>query len=309
VKRLTRSASLLLALAFPLQAGHTPKTPERLGLESKFVRLSTGVRMHYVERAGRARDAKAVIFVHGYTDSWRSFEQNLPLMSGKFRVLAVDQRGHGDTSKPACCYRAADFAADLNAFMDALGIRKATIVGHSMGSLVAHKFAADYPARVERLVLVGSATTVKGNPNVAAMYDEVKNMTDPLAPNWTGFVREFQRSTFAGERGVSDETLSAFVSESLKVPAAVWKQALEGMLAEDHSGRLPRIDAPTLIIFGDRDGIFPLEEQHKLDALIPDSTLKLYRRDATGGLPGHTGHSPHVEWPREFVRDLEAFAK
>lgn len=309
MKRPALFALFLLALAAPLTArAQTP--PAELGLESKFVQLSTGIRMHYVEGGRNSNQGKVVIFLHGYTDSWRSFERNLPIMSDKFRVLAVDQRGHGDSSKPACCYAAADFAADLAAFMDALDIRKATIVGHSMGSLNAHKFAVNYPARVERLVLVGSATTLKGNPNVIPLYtDAVQFMTDPLAPAWTEFVREFQRSTFAGENGVSEEFLNTAVSESLKVPAGVWQQALAEMLAEDHTEQLSQISAPTLILFGDRDGIFFLEDQHKLDALIPDSTFKLYRRDETGGHPGHTGHGLHVEWPREFVNDLEAFAK
>lgn len=86
-------------------------------------------------------------------------------------------------------------------------------------------------------------------------------------------------------------------------------KALEEMLTEDHSSQLSQITAPTLILYGDRDGIFFYEDNLLLDALIPDSTLKLYYRDSTGGHPGHTGHGLHVEWPREFVKDLEAFAK
>jgi pimeloyl-ACP methyl ester carboxylesterase len=311
MNRLLKLTFLTLLLLAPLAEGSAQTQlppPEAFGLASRHVELRTGVRMHYVEK-GRG-DGHVIIFLHGYTDSWRSFERNLPLVSDKFHVYALDQRGHGDSSKPACCYTAADFAADLEAFMDALKIRKATIVGHSMGSLNAHKFAIEYPKRVKRLVLVGSAPTLKGNPNVASLYtDAVRFMTDPLVPDWAEFVREFQRSTFAGENGVSDEFLDTAVSESLRVPATVWKQALEEMLAEDHTAQLSQIKAPTLILFGDRDGIFFPEDQTVLDTLIPDSTYKLYYRDADGGFPGHTGHGLHVEWPREFVKDLEAFAK
>lgn len=311
MKRLSKLTLLTLLLLAPLTEGSAQTQlppPAAFGLTSSHVVLRTGVRMHYVEK-GRG-DGKVIIFLHGYTDSWRSFERNLPLVSDKFHVYAIDQRGHGDSSKPACCYTAADFAADLEAFMDALKIRKATIVGHSMGSLNAHKFAIEYPSRVERLVLVGSAPTLKGNPNVVGLYDDaVRHMADPLVPDWVEFVREFQRSTFAGENGVSGEFLDTAVSESLRVPATVWKQALEEMLVEDHTAQLARIQAPTLILFGDRDGIFFPEDQAVLDTLIPDSTYKLYYRDSTGGYPGHTGHGLHVEWPREFVNDLEAFAK
>jgi pimeloyl-ACP methyl ester carboxylesterase len=305
--RLICLALVLLALPAAARA-QTP--PEQLGLSSHFVDLSTGVRMHYVEKGRNDGRGKVVIFLHGYTDSWRSFGRNLPLLSDKFHAYAVDQRGHGDSSKPACCYRAQDFSDDLAAFMDALRIRKATIVGHSMGSLNAHKFAIEHPERVERLVLVGSATTLKGNANVIPLYtDAVRYMEDPLFPEWAQFVYDFQASTFAGENGAPEEFIRTAASESLKVPAAVWKQALEEMLVEDHTAQLPQITAPTLILYGDHDGIFFREDQDTLDALIPDSTLKVYYRDATGGHPGHTGHGLHVEWPREFIDDLDAFAK
>ncbi|MBV9789038.1 MAG: alpha/beta hydrolase, partial [Chloroflexi bacterium] len=84
------------------------------------------------------------------------------------------------------------------------------------------------------------------------------------------------------------------------LPASVWKQTLAGLLAEDHSAQLGQIKAPTLIVWGDRDGIFTLEEQQQLDATIPNSTFKLYTE---------TGHGLHVEWPQRFVNDLEAFAR
>ena len=305
--------AILAALFCAAPVCHAQTPPEELGLTSNYIDLSTGVRMHYVEKGRNDSRGKVVIFLHGYTDSWRALERNLPLLSDKLHAYAIDQRGHGESSKPACCYRAQDFSDDLAAFMDALRIRKATIVGHSMGSLNAHKFAIAHPERVERLVLVGSATTLAGNPNVVGLYnDAVRHMEDPLSPYWEEFIYYFQKSTFAGENGAPEEFLRTAVSESLKVPAHVWKQALEEMLVEDHTAQLPLIDAPTLILYGDFDGIFYRSDQDVLDALIPDSTLKVYYRELDSpyrGFPGHTGHGLHVEWPREFVDDLEAFVK
>jgi len=307
MKRLLLTALFALLMAAPAASAQTAAYSS--GLTSRFVNLSTGVRMHYVEQGRNRNNGKAVIFLHGYTDSWRSFERNLPLLSDKFHAYAIDQRGHGDSSKPACCYRAQDFSDDLAAFMDALGIRKATVVGHSMGSLNAHKFAIEHPDRVERLVLVGSATTLVGNANVIGLNDFVQNeLKDPVS-DFFGFVWDFQASTFAGENGAPHWFIETAVSESLKVPATVWQQALAEMLVEDHTSQLSQITAPTLILYGDHDGIFFREDQDTLDALIPDSTLKVYGRDETGGHPGHTGHGLHVEWPQEFVNDIEAFAR
>jgi pimeloyl-ACP methyl ester carboxylesterase len=301
--RFALSAALFFGAA---SIGLAQTAPEDLGLTSQRVTLRTGVDMHYVEKGNGM--GHVIIFLHGYTDSWRSFERNLPLISDRFHVFALDQRGHGDSSRPVCCYTQADFAADVIAFMDALHIRKATLVGHSMGSFIAHKVAVDAPSRVERLVLVGGAPTSAGNLVILGLDEAVQTLGDPVDPE---FVYAFQASTFYPENGVPEEFILTAVWESLKLPASVWKQTLAGLLAEDHSTRLAKITAPTLILWGDQDGIFTYEDQLALDVLIPDSLLKLYVPttfpDNPG--PGSTGHGLHAEWPQRFVEDLEAFAR
>jgi pimeloyl-ACP methyl ester carboxylesterase len=282
----------LLSVVLPgLSLAATPL--EDLGLESRNVQLSTGIDMHYVEKG--QGNGHLLIFLHGYVDSWRSFERNLPLISKKFHVYALDQRGQGDSSRPACCYTQDDFVADVAAFMDALKISQATIIGHSMGGFVAHQFAIEYPKRTERLVLIGCAPTSVGNEVVLGLNEAVQQLKDPIDP---AFARAFVASTFY--RPIPPEFLDTAVSESLKPPASVWKQTLSGLLAEDHSAQLGQITAPTLILWGDHDGIFALEKQQELDAAIPNSTFKLYTE---------TGHGLHVEWPQRFVDDLEAFAR
>jgi pimeloyl-ACP methyl ester carboxylesterase len=77
-----------------------------------------------------------VIRLHGYTDSWFSFSRVLPLLAATYQVYALDQRGHGNSDRPACGYSSAAFAADAIAFIDAVGLQQATFVGHSMGRLV-----------------------------------------------------------------------------------------------------------------------------------------------------------------------------
>ncbi|HEX8423105.1 MAG TPA: alpha/beta hydrolase [Pyrinomonadaceae bacterium] len=303
MKRLTR-LTLLAAVLFavlPTQS-YAQAAPEALGLSSHNITLSTGVNMHYVER-GRG-NGHVIIFLHGYTDSWRSFERNLPLISDKFHLYALDQRGHGDSSRPACCYAQADFSADLLAFMDALNIRKATIVGHSMGSFIAHKFAVENPQRVRRLVLIGGSPTMAGNEVVAGLNDFVQTLEDPVDPQ---FVRDFQASTYANP--IPAEFLDTAVSESLKLPASVWKQTLAGMVSEDHSAQLNRITAPTLILWGDNDGIFSLQDQLALDTLIPNSIFKRYSAAILPPGSRDGGHALHVEFPQLITGDIEAFAK
>src|SRR5919107_2211171 len=121
-------------------------------VEFATTQLATGVRLHYAERGDPT--GEAIIFLHGYSDSWFSFSQVLPLLSSEYHAFALTQRGHGDSDKPECCYTPDDFAADVDAFMDAVGIEEATLVGMSGGSFIAQRVALDYPHRVSRLVLI-----------------------------------------------------------------------------------------------------------------------------------------------------------
>jgi non-heme chloroperoxidase len=185
-------------------------------VEFATARLATGLRVHYAERGDRT--GEAIIFLHGYADSWFSFSRVLPLLSPSYHALAPDQRGHGDSDKPQCCYRADDFTADVDAFMDAVGTEEATLVGDSSGGLIAQRVALDYPHRVSRLVLIGSPTTLLNNETVIEAGKEMLALEDPISPE---FVREFQESTI--HHPVPEGFLSTALSETLKVPARVWR--------------------------------------------------------------------------------------
>ena len=101
----------------------------------------------------------------------------------------------GDADRPATGYRTRDFAADIAAIADSLDLGPAVIVGHSMGSTHALRFAIDYPKLTRGLVLVGSFASYRSNPAIAALWESaVSGMTDPVSP---AFVREFQESTLA----------------------------------------------------------------------------------------------------------------
>ena len=92
-------------------------------VRSTRVRLSTGVTLEVAERG--APDGEPVLFLHGYTDSWFSFSTVLDRLPPTIRAIVPTQRGHGDSERPECCYRPADFAADAVALLDALGVPRA----------------------------------------------------------------------------------------------------------------------------------------------------------------------------------------
>jgi non-heme chloroperoxidase len=263
------------------------------GVQFATTHLSTGLRVHYAERGDR--EGEAIVFLHAYVDSWFSYGRVLPLLSPAYHAFAPDQRGHGDSDKPVCCYTANDYAADIDAFMEAVGIEEATLVGDSSGGLIAQRVALDYPARVSRLVLIGSPTTLVNNEIVRELGEEtLSKLEDPVSPE---FAREFVLGTF--HQPVPEEFLEMALSQSLKVPARVWRDYWEGVARTvDDTSRLGEIVAPTLILWGEQDTLLPREEQERRAAVIPDATLKVYP---------DTGHLAHWVRPEWVVRDLEAF--
>lgn len=257
-------------------------------------RLATGPRLHYAEQGHRA--GEAIVFLHAYTDSWCSYSRVLPLLPSEHHAFGIDQRGHGESDKPECCYTAEDFAADVDAFMDAVGIGNATLVGDSSGGMIARQVALTYPRRVRRLVLIGSPTTLVDNDLALDFLKVVRTLEDPVPPE---FYREFVESLIY--HPLPEEFLLTLVSEGLKVPARVWRDYWEGVvLAIDHRERLGEIAAPTLVCWGDQDFLLSREDQEQMAAAIPHATLKVYPE---------TGHLVHLERPERFVTDLMQFIR
>lgn len=243
--------------------------------------LADGIRLNYVH--GGPQQGAAVVLLHGITDSSFSFSRVLPLLPPELRIVALDQRGHGDSDRPADGYTMNDFAGDVIGLMDELGIADAALVGHSMGSFVARAVAERAPERVSRLVLIGSALTAR-NAAVAELQAAIESFGDPVDET---FVREFQLSTIY--RAVPPEFLERVIAESRKVPARVWRAALAGLTA--YQPQWP-ITCPTTILGGELDAVFSAHEQTALFAATEHSTLQLEPR---------VGHALHWEAPERFV--------
>lgn len=256
-----------------------------------FVRLENGVRLAYVEQG--SRDGAAIVMLHGYSDTHRSFDLLRPLLPRAWRSIAVTQRGHGLSDKPESGYAVEDFAADVPALLDALGIRRAVLVGHSMGAEVALQTAADYPERVAGLVLMGAFASFTDKAPVAELSAAVEAFGDELDPE---FVLAFQESTCATM--IPQRFLETAVNESLRCPTRVWRAALRGQLRADPLGCAKRARAPAALIWGDRDAFVPHADQIALRDALPAARLF--------GLSG-VGHAVHWEQPAQCARLVRAF--
>jgi len=259
---------------------------------TKTVELSNGIRLPFLEQ-GHASGIP-VVFLHGVTDSMHSFDPVLPYLPSSIHAFALTQRGHGDADRPAHGYRTRDFAGDVARFLDAVGVQNAFIVGHSMGATNALRFALDHPTRTAGLVLAGSFASYSANAGLVEFWESsVSQLGDPVDP---AFAREFQASTLASP--IAPQFFELVMRECLKVPASVWRQAFEGFMEDDFSRELDAIDAPTLLIWGERDAFVPRRDQEiALDA-IANAALAVYPS---------TGHAVHWEQPTRFAADLVAF--
>jgi len=257
-------------------------------MECKSISLPNNLTINYAESGGYQEEI--VVFLHGYADSWRSYERILKSFPGKYHCLAPDLRGHGDSSKPDCCYGIQDFVHDICLFQDALGIIKSTLIGHSMGSFIAQVFAATYPERVEKLVLISSSCRARGNPILAEIQDDIMNLQDPVEES---FIEDFQSPSLP----VPPAFMQSIIAESKKIPARIWKTVFQELVAIDNSDLLDRIKAKSLILWGARDAIFNKDDQNLLYSKIVNS--KHIEYDA--------GHALHWEIPELVVGDISQF--
>jgi pimeloyl-ACP methyl ester carboxylesterase len=254
-----------------------------------WARLATGVRVPYGEQGDA--DGVPVVFLHPYADSHRFFELTLPHLPAGIHAYLPTQRGHGDADKPPSGYSLDGLSGDVAAFLDAVGVRRAIVVGHSSGGYVAQRFALDHRDRVLGLVLVGAPRSLHGRR--APFADAVEVMQDPVDPDLVRQVLE----AFPLIRPVPAAFVDAMIAESAKVPAAVWRTALAELTAAVPPTETATITVPTLILWGESDE-FLRTEQEALAAAIPGSRLI--------GYPD-TGHLIVWERPPQVAADIAAF--
>jgi pimeloyl-ACP methyl ester carboxylesterase len=253
------------------------------------VRLGTGLTVPYVAQGDRF--GVPVVLLHAWGESLGSFDRLLPLLPATIRAVAMDQRGHGAADKPADGYTLVDLADDVVAFLDAVGLTSAVLLGSSSGGYLAQQVAVRAPNRVDGLVLVGSPRSLQGRPPFA---DEVDRLTDPVDRAWvTASLDWFPRFHEIPDWYVEDR-----VDDGVRMPASVWRESLNGLGTAVPPTETGTITAPTLIIWGERDGLLSRADEDALAAAIPGSQLIVYP---------DTGHLVLWEQPERVADDLTDF--
>lgn len=292
MNRIFAAASLLFLLLVGAPAAFAaPVDQAGWNARKQSLRLPNGVRLSYVE-LGNPKGAP-VLLLHGWTDSSRAWTILAPRLL-RHRLLIPDQRGHGGSDAPACCYSLSTLADDARLFLDVKGIRRAAVVGHSLGSLVAQVLAAESPERVSKLVLIGSTALVpirRGD----WVWKNVSALSWPIDPR-SRFMREWSPS--ASPTPVDPDYAAHADREIAAVPRHVWNGVMRE-LVDVAAGRFtPDITAPTLILSGGRDELFPAEHHHALVAAISHAEARVFPA---------LGHNLILERPDEVGAALADF--
>ena len=257
----------------------------------RLVQLATGPRVNCVRSGDPSREP--VILIHGWPDAWFSYSRVMPLLPDALHAVAFDQRGFGDSDRPQSGYSIPEMAADVIALLDALALDRVTLVGHSFGSFVARQAAIAHPERVKTLVLIGTGFAAS-NEVTRDLQKSLRDLPDPIPVE---FSREFAQSTVYTP--VPSEFLERMVADSLKLPPRLWRRTLDRLVEYDDTSQLGQIQAPTLLLWGDRDGLFSRTEQDRFIGAMPSARLKVYPE---------TGHCPNWERPELVARDIAQFA-
>ena len=249
-----------------------------------------------------------LVFVHGLSGSWQNWLEQLPEVAKDHRCIAVDLPGFGESPMPPEKITISNYGRWLDGLFEALDLDGAAVVGNSMGGFIGLELALKFSHRVERLVLVSAAgITVEKLRNEPLL--RLAEVGENIAQFVTANVVAQAPSLARRRRG--RRALMWFVArhpERLH-PALVAEQAqgagkpgflpaLDALTNYPIRDRLSEIEAPTLIIWGEKDMLVPLKDAKVFDELISDSRLIVYE---------DVGHVAMLETPERFNRDLRTF--
>ncbi|MBV8684868.1 MAG: alpha/beta hydrolase [Caulobacteraceae bacterium] len=264
-----------------------------------------GLRFRYRDWAPAKAGAPDLVLLHGFTGHARSWDAFAEAMTDRYRVLALDQRGHGDTDwAPADAYGVADMAGDLEAFVKALGLKAFTLLGLSMGGMVAMEYAGRRPPELERLVIVDIGPEIIASGG--ARIREGVRASD---------VFDSREAAFAAARAVNSVPPEAHhrhrVDNSLMRTAdGRWTYRYDRALRSGNTLR-PRdadtawrscanIAVPTLLMRGENSDILASEVAKRMIEVMPQSTF-----DEIKG----SGHAIPLDTPDAFLASSREFLK
>ncbi|MEJ2556057.1 MAG: alpha/beta fold hydrolase [Anaerolineae bacterium] len=219
-----------------------------------------------------------ILFIHGWLGSWRYWMRTMEALASDYRTYALDLWGFGDSDKSKERYSVADYTTLIHDFMDQLGIAKASLVGHSLGAVVALHFAAEYPSLVSRLAIVSLPVT----------SDAINGRLQDFSSN----------SVLAKMFWWRQITHKEVQQETEKMATNVIALSVQSTLEIDARALIERIHQPTLVIYGEKDSVIDPE---------PSRILNGERHSLRPIGLAESRHFPMLEEANKFNRLLKDF--
>ncbi len=259
---------------------------QRIEPRSHFVEVN-GQKLHYRQWS---EEGPPLVLLHGVTSSSTSWDHIAPEFASRYRVMALDLRGHGQSSKPARGYTWADhYAADVVAFVKGHLEQPAFLVGHSLGAMVTVPVAVGAPDMVRAIVLE--------DPPAFPSVDRRERFQPTLQLKRMPYQQRLQELL---AMGLSRE-VAVYRADNLEAMSEqVLVELMEGNTAYQADAWFPRVSCPALVILGnpDRGGVVRLADRPRLARLLKGARIVEW---------ADVGHGVHSEQPQRFVSEVMAF--
>ena len=246
----------------------------------KRIGLPNGVQLAYIEIGDSS--GEPLLMIHGYTDNSRGWSLIIPHHSGR-RILAIDLRGHGQ-STVTDTYSLEELAGDAALFIDALGLGKVDVIGHSLGSMTTQVLAAYHPEKVKSIILVNSALGIIGQIG-DSLRKSMTDLSHPIDPDGL-----FMKEWLWNPSPVDPEFLRHAAIDIANTDRRAWEGVMHALNTTDLAPIQSLIAARMLIVWGDIDPLFDLASQLALRNAHPEAEQFTF----VGA-----GHNPHWEHPKE----------
>ena len=263
-----------------------------------------GLRFHYRDWPSTLPDAPVLLLLHGFTGHARMWDSFAQAMSDRYRVIALDQRGHGETQwAPADAYAPSELALDIQAFVQALGLKSFSLVGLSMGGRASMLYAGARPAELNKLVIVDIGPEM--DPVGRARIEQGAKANDVFASRQAAFEQALKGNQLADREQLRHRLYHAMMLRE----DGLWTYRFDPAL-RDPARPLPRgnpdqlwkaiahIHVPTLIIRGEQSDVLTKECAQRMASDIPAARLESIAR---------SGHVVPVDQPLPFLETVRTF--
>jgi pimeloyl-ACP methyl ester carboxylesterase len=252
-------------------------------VQENFIQVD-GNKIRYLESG----DSKNIlVLVHGLGASAERWNNVIPNFAKYYHVIVPDLIGFGYSDKPIVDYTTDFFSTFLGKFFDALGIKRPIVIGSSLGGQIAAEYASANPNNIEKLILVSPSGAMKQSTPALDAY-----IMAALYPNEQSAKNAFEMMESSGNE-VDDRIVHGFI-ERMQLPNAklAFMSTVLGLKnSEIIMPKLHAIHSPTLIIWGSKDPVIPIQHAESFVSSIQD--CRFYRMDGCG-------HTPYVQDPNTF---------